>query len=368
MQNPGSRSVLEIDLNLLRDNYQKIAKAVSPLNVIPVLKANAYGLGVRPIATALAESGASVFALAELSEALEITDLGIPLQILGAILEDDIPEIICNGIIAPVSDMEGAKMLSVEALKQKCIANCHVSVDTGMGRLGVLQNHAEAFIRELVKLPALNISGIYSHFPFAYEDYDFSCHQVTALIQLIDKLKLDGIEFETIHMANSDGIHNIKPSTQAPFNMVRTGINLYGCFDLDGRKTIELKEILTLKSKLVSVRELPWGSSIGYGRSYRLPKTMNVGTVAIGYADGLPLSMSNSGRMRINGIDCPIIGRVSMDYTTISLENVPDAKVGDEVICLGDGITVAEWAKSKGTITYEIICSIGNRVQRNYIN
>ena len=149
---------------------------------------------------------------------------------------------------------------------------------------------------------------------------------------------------------------------------MRTGINLYGCFDLEGRQTVELEEALCLKARLVAVRELPWGSSLGYGRTCRLQEPTRVGTVAIGYADGLPLQLSNHGRLRIRGRDCPILGRVSMDYTTVSLADVPEARPGDDVVCLGDGITVAEWAQAKGTITYEIICAFGNRVQREYVD
>ncbi len=363
-----SRVVLDVDLAKIRSNYEAIAKTVEPLKVMAVLKANAYGLGVQPIAECLKDAGVSWFGTAEIREALAIRHLGLPVQILGGIITDEIPAGVENDIILPITDLETARAISAESERQGKTTHCHFLIDSGMGRLGILLAQAEGTIAEAAKLPGIVCNGIYSHFPYAYGDYDFSCHQVTAMIQLIERLQRKGINFAHIHMANSDGIHNIESAAKAPFTMARTGINLYGCFDLEGRKTIPLQEVLTLKSRLVGIRDMPWGASLGYGRSRTLDKATRVGTVAIGYADGLPLGMSNSGRVLIQGKPCPILGRVSMDYTTVALDDVPEAELGDEVVCLGDGISVADWAEAKGTITYEIICSFGNRVQRRYIN
>ena len=169
-------------------------------------------------------------------------------------------------------------------------------------------------------------------------------------------------------MANIDGIHNIPAAFQRPFNTVRTGINLYGCFDLEGRKTVELSQVLTLKSRLVAVRHMPAGTTIGYGRTFKLEKAQRVGTVAIGYADGMPIGLSNRGYVIIRGCKCRILGRVSMDYTTVCLDALAEAQSGDEVICLGEGISVSDWAGMKDSIPYDIICSIGDRVERVYLN
>jgi alanine racemase len=363
----SSRTYVEIDLHKIRSNFASIADAVKPLGVMAVLKANAYGLGVQPIARCLKEAGAYGFGVAEIREALAIKELGLPVQILGGILPEEIQPAVRHGIVCPITDLAAAQALSAEAGSQQRTVTCHFKIDTGMGRLGILLRDAEEVIAKAVRFPNLKCAGIYSHFPFAYGDYDFSCHQVRAFTQLVERLAAKDIRFEHVHLANSDGIHNIDGSLRAPFNLVRTGINLYGCFDLEGRRTLRLEEVLTLKSKLVAARDLPWGASLGYGRTCRLNKPTRVGTVAIGYADGLPLSMSSKGKVRIRGKDCPILGRISMDYTTVSLDAVPDAQPGDEVICLGDGITVADWAAAKGTITYEIICAIGNRVERRYV-
>ncbi len=364
---PASRVVLEVDLAKLKRNYRRIAEAVAPRRVMAVLKANAYGLGVSRIAPALVEAGVHAIGVAEVREAVAIKHLGVPVQVLGGLIGPEIPIVVAEGIVAPITDLATAEALSAEACRQGREVECHFLIDTGMGRLGILLAEAETVIRQAVRLPGLRCSGIYSHFPFAYGDYAFSYDQINDFRRLLQALHAHGIDFSWIHMANSDGINNIPESCEGPFNLVRTGINLYGVFDLEGKQRLDLEPVLSLKARLVAVREMPRGATIGYGRTCTLKHNTRVGTIAIGYADGLPLGMSNKGCVMVRGVQCPILGRVSMDYTTVSLENVPEAQVGDEVICLGDRITVGDWAKYKGTITYEVICSIGNRVERRYI-
>ncbi|OVE82608.1 hypothetical protein BVY04_00465, partial [bacterium M21] len=151
-----SRVVLEIDLTKIRSNYEIIAKAVQPLNVMAVLKANAYGLGVLPIAQSLKDAGVNWFGTAELGEALAIRHLGLPVQILGGVIADEIPAAVANGIILPITDLETAKLISAESVRQDKVTACHFLIDTGMGRLGILRSEAEAIVTEAVKLPGLN--------------------------------------------------------------------------------------------------------------------------------------------------------------------------------------------------------------------
>ena len=147
--------------------------------------------------------------------------------------------------------------------------------------------------------------------------------------------------------------------------------NLYGSFDTAGQRAVALKSVLTLKTRLVAVRKLPAGTHIGYGCSYRLPRDMLVGTISAGYADGLPLALSNRGHVQMKGVACQVLGRVSMDYTTVSLDQVPSACCGDEVVCLGGNgpgaVSIEDWAQLKGTHSYDIICSFGSRVERRYL-
>jgi len=373
MNNTIPRRVwLEISLDTLTQNYRKIADAVAPADVLTVLKANAYGLGVLPIAQALAKAGASGFGVAEPHEALQLLPLGKPVQILSSILPDEIEPMVAAGVILPVTDFPTAQLISGAALRLGKTATVHFKLDTGMGRLGILASEAPDVIRKTLKLPGLHCEGIFSHFPFAYETgSELTNRQMDLFCAILADVARDGITFAKRHIANSDAINNFPRACHPPFNVVRTGINLHGSFDSAGKRILQVKPVLTLKTRLTAIRMLPAGTGIGYGHTYRLHRPTRVGTVSAGYADGLPLALSNRGYVLIRGIPCPVLGRLSMDYTTVSLESVPDAAVGDVAVCLGGeglhALTVEDWAALKNTHPYEIICSFGNRVERRYV-
>jgi len=368
----AARVWLEIDLGVLQDNFRRIARVVSPCQVIGVLKANAYGLGALPIARALHQVGCQRFGVAELNEGFTLSEVGADVQLLGAVLPDEIEQAVAAGIVLPVGDLDTARWINAAAVRGGRRAKAHFLVDTGMGRLGVPVAQAAALIREAVRLPGVDWEGIYSHFPVAYHSgSDYTAGQMDAFESLLAVLAADGITFPWRHIANSDAINNFPRAVRAPYNAVRTGINLHGSFDTEGRRSLALVPILTLKTRLAAVRRLPAGASIGYGCTYRLPRETLVGTVSAGYADGLPLALSNRGTLLVDGVPCPVLGRVSMDYTTVSLEAVPAARCGDEVICLGGqgaaAVSVEDWAQLKGTHSYDIICSFGSRVERRCI-
>lgn len=363
---------LEVSLETLTQNYQKIAQAVAPAAVLAVLKANAYGLGVLPIAAALDKAGTSCFGVAEPHEALQLLPLGKPVQILSSILPEEIEPMVDAGVILPVTDFFTAQLISSAAVKLGKQAIVHVKIDTGMGRLGILAQDAISVIRRTVALQNLKLEGIFSHFPFAYEaGSELTHHQIDLFCGILEEASRYGITFTKRHIANSDAINNFPRACHEPFNCVRTGINLHGSFDTAGKRVLKVNPVLTLKTRLTAIRELPSGTGIGYGHTYRLHKNTRVGTVSAGYADGLPLALSNRGYLLIRGVPCPVLGRISMDYTTVSLESVPDAQIGDEVVCLGGevihALSVEDWAALKNTHPYEIICSFGNRVERRYV-
>lgn len=370
-----SRVWVEVNLDTLEENFNKIRTAVDPAKVLAVLKANAYGLGVEKIAERLNRARAAGFCVAELKEALPLIRFGKPVQILGGVLDYEIPEAVAHGIILGITDMETAKKISAEAVRQGKTAECHFKLDTGMGRLGILAKDAVGLIPEVLKLPNLDCCGIYSHFPVAYRGEDnFSTHQADKFYRILEAMREKGIYFRKIHMANSDGINNCPFSYHYPFNYVRTGINLHGSFDSEGQRTLDLKSILTLKTRVVAVRNMPAGHTIGYGGTCRLVKDTRVGTICAGYADGLPLNLSNRGYVVIKDRLCPILGRLSMDYTTVSLDQFEDGEVkpGDDVICLGgegmNAVPVENWAQLKGTHPYDVICSFGTRVERVFVS
>ena len=373
------RVTVEIDLKALVRNYRKIVAHVRPMKVLCVMKANAYGLGVAAYARALSDAGCENFGVAEPHEALELIRVlsaaSPSVQILSSVLPDEIPEMVRAGVVLPVTDLEGARLISAAAVKAKTVARVHFKLDTGMGRLGILASDPEgidralATIRAVRALPNLDCEGIFTHCPMAYEPKDpFTKGQIALFKKILAACAKEGIAFKKVHMAASDAINNFPETAKKPFTMVRTGINLHGSFDPHGRKTLKVEPVLTLKTRVAQVRELPAGTTLGYGRTWCLNRPAKIATVSAGYADGLPLALTNRGFVFIGGKRCKIVGRISMDYTTVDITDVPGVKAGDEVICFGkcgkDAITPDDWAMLKGTHAYDIICSLGNRVQR----
>ncbi len=366
---------VEVDLSKLRGNYEKIAAAAKPCGVLSVMKANAYGLGVIEYARALAKTDTAGFGVAEPFEALQLKEAGLgkPVQILSSVLPDEIPEMVKAGITLPVTDLAEAKLINEAAKKTKTRARVHFKLDTGMGRLGIPAKDAPKTIRQIVKLPFLDCEGIFSHCPMAYDPAnEFTNDQIDLFISILNDARKGGITFRKIHIAASDAINNFPRAAKKPFNLVRTGINLHGSFDPNGRRMLAVESVLTLKTRVAQVRRLPAGTTLGYGRTWCLNKPTDVATVSAGYADGLPLALTNRGHFLINGVPCPIIGRISMDYTTVDVSRVPSVAAGNEVICLGGkgkyAITPDHWAELKGTHAYDVICSFGNRVERVYVN
>jgi len=373
MKRPLQRRVwVEIDLDGLRANYRRIAAAVKPAKVLCVLKANAYGLGVEPYAAALAKTDCVGFGVAEPHEALQLLPFGKPVQILSSVLPDEIAPMVEAGVTLPVIDVPTAKLIDAAAKRAGRKAKVHFKLDTGMGRLGILAADAPRVIREVVaSCPNLDAEGIFSHCPTAFDPADeFANDQIALFKAILKDVAKDGITFRKIHIAASDAINNFPAAKRAPFNIVRTGINLHGSFDPNGRRALKLESVLTLKTRVAQVRLLPAGTTLGYGRTWCLAKPTRVATISAGYADGLPLALTNRGHVLINGAPCPVIGRISMDYTTVDVSKAGDVKPGDEVIALGGkgkyAITPDDWAALKGTHAYDIICSFGNRVERVY--
>ena len=366
---------VEIDLGALVRNYRRIQAHVKPMRVLCVLKANAYGLGVGPYAEALAKAGCRDFGVAEPFEALELLSVlrrgrcAADVQILSSILPDEIAPMVKAGVILPVTDLATAKLISAAARRARTTARVHFKLDTGMGRLGILAKDALETIRAVRALPALDCEGIFSHCPMAYDPKDpFTKRQVALFKSIVAACAKEGIAFRKVHMAASDAINNFPETARSPFTMVRTGINLHGSFDPNGRKALKVEPVLSLKTRVAQVRELPAGTTLGYGRTWCLAAPTKVATISAGYADGLPLALTNRGFVFIGGRRCKIIGRISMDYTTVDVSDVPDVKPGDEVVCFGacgrDSITPDDWAELKGTHAYDVICSLGSRVQR----
>lgn len=368
-----ARVWLEVDLDTVRNNFRKIRDAAAPAQVLAVLKANAYGLGVRPIAKCLDQAGAAGFCAATLEEALVLKTFGKPVMILGGVLDSELGEAVANDIILGITDLNCARKISAEAARQGKTAEVHFKLDTGMGRLGILAKDAAQVIPEILRLPNLDYAGIYTHFPSSERgENEENLAQIERFLNVIGTLAKQGIVFRKIHMANSDAVNLLPAVHQPPFTHVRTGIDLHGSFSR-GKDGLGLESTFTLKSRLLTWRKMPVGSPIGYNSTCRLEKDTVLGTVTAGYADGLPLELSNRGSFLIRGKRCPVLGRISMDYTTVSLEAFGDdlPGPGTEVTLIGQdngqSVTTEDWAGLRGTHAYDVLCSFGPRVERYYI-
>lgn len=361
------RVTLEINLDKLESNFKTIIERVAPAQIMAVIKANAYGLGVQQTAEVLKNAGASFFGVADINEAMETAHHGLSIQVLGNLFADEIPDAVKIDLICPLNDFKTASLINDEAKKQNKIIRGALTVDSGMGRIGMVADTAfEEICRIKNELKNIEIFGIYSHFSTAWKiNDDYTFEQLNKLRTLYNKLQSANIDVPYIYIGASGGIANYKECFTPPFNLVRAGINMYGFCD-----SWQLDEVAQMKAKLISVRELPENSSIGYNRMHTLRKKSLIGTIGAGYADGIPLALSNRGYVLVHGVLCPIVGRISMDYTTILLDDVPEAKAGDEVVLFGrqqnSELSIRQWSDAKGTHLHDILCSIGPRVKRIY--
>jgi hypothetical protein len=208
--------------------------------------------------------------------------------------------------------------------------------------------------------------------PRAKAIYDgFTARQIAFFADMVEDLRAKGFRFKRVHIAASDAINNFPEAFRAPFTMARSGINLHGSFDPNGIKALKLKPVLSLKTRVAQVRRLPAGTTLGYGRTWKLDSERDIATISAGYADGLPMALANRGEVFIGGKRCPIVGRISMDYATVDVTGAGAVKCGDEVVCFGaageDAITPDDWAAIKGTHAYDILCSLGTRVARTVL-
>ncbi len=368
---------VEIDLSALVRNYGRICGHVAPLDVLCVLKANAYALGVGEYARALFAAGCRNFGVAEPYEAIELCGIlegrDASVQILSSVLPDEIGPMVALGVRLPVTDLEEARLLGAAAVRAGKCAKVHLKIDSGMGRLGILAKDAAATALAVSKIPGIEIEGVFSHCPVAYDPHDpFTKKQIALFKNVVAAIRAAGVNPPKIHMAASDAINNFPETAKPPFTMVRSGINLHGSFDPNGLRALELEPVLALKTRIAQVRSLPAGTTLGYGRTWCLAEDSRIATICAGYADGLPLALTNRGTVLIHGKRCKIVGRISMDYATVDVSDVPDAAAGDEVTCLGseggESISPDDWAAVKGTHAYDIICSLGSRVERVFVN
>jgi alanine racemase len=332
------------------------------------IKADAYGHGLIPVARKLVSCGVDYFGVASIDEGIKLRQarISVPVLVLGMILKDDIEPLFRYGLTATVCSQEFARALNFKAKSLGKRVNVHVKVDTGMGRLGVLESDAFKLVREIHKLKFINIEGIFTHFAFADLDKEFTLHQIDLFNRLIAKLHKEGIDIPLFHAANSMGVINFKNSH---FNMVRPGLVVYGLNPVENLP-IRLKPVLSLKTKIVYFKRVPKGYGISYGHEYITKNNTTIVTLPIGYGDGYPRNLSNSAPVLIRGRRFRISGRVCMDQIMVDVGRLK-VRIGDEVVLIGrqgkNKITAEELARLAATIPYEIACGLGSRIPRIYI-
>ena len=364
----------EIDLDIIGNNMTNIKKLVGDKEVMAVVKADCYGHGAVEVSETLLENGASRLAVAMISEAIKLRDINItaPIMILGYTPLYLGEELINYDIEQTIYDLDYAKELSDIAIKLNKKAKVHIALDTGMGRIGFLPTEESLkSIVEISSLKGLDITGIFTHFSSADEkDKEYTINQFEKMQSFIKSLNNLGIYIPLTHASNSGAITDM-PNTY--LDCVRAGIIIYGYYpsnDVDKTK-ISIEPALTLKAKIAHVKELDKNMYVGYNRKFMTTDKTIVATIPIGYADGYSRKLSNNGHVIINNKLAPIIGNVCMDQIMVDATNVGPVKTGDEVILLGKSNNVKydadDMAKDVGTINYEIICALKNRVPKVYI-
>jgi len=343
----------------------------APADILLVVKADAYGHGAVEIAEAGAREGVACLGVATLHEGIQLRQAGceLPIIVLSPLVPGEIGEALSHGLDPTVCDLEFARAVSAAAAKSGRPVRCHVEIDTGMGRIGVLEESAEQFLAELTHLPGIRLASLYTHFPDAdAEDLGFSQRQLTRFRELVSRLAARGIRPPRLHASNSAGTLNLP---EAGFDWVRLGLAAYGHLPPHSRAEVPLEPVMAFKSRLVQVRDLPAGATISYGRTFVTSRPTRSGVVAVGYGHGYSWLLSNRGEMLVRGARVPILGRVTMDLTMVDLTEVPDAALGDEVTLFGSQgdavLPLEEVARQSETIPYEIMCTIGKRVTRIYL-
>ncbi len=361
-----------IDLSQLRKNIAIVRKEIDDeIRLLFPVKADAYGHGAIQIAKA-AENSVDYFGVANIIEAEELRRNGIvkPILILFGSRREQIPFLINNDITVSISDAEFATALGKKA--QNTRPKVHICVDTGMGRQGVLPDNAVRLITMIKEDDRLEVEGIFSHFSVAYsttpEHRAYTQQQLRTFLDLLTELQRREILPPLRHIANSAGLLQYGDGVfSPPLNMVRPGVLLHGYREVPAAWAEDIKPTMSMYTWITAIREIPKGWAIGYGCTYQTPSARRIATLPVGYADGMIWRLSNQSDVIIRGKRAPIVGRISMDLTTVDVSNIPAAAVGDEVELLGIN-QPADLLASRIDAAIEVVfTAISKRVPRIYL-
>ena len=355
-------------LDAIAHNMRVVREAANGRKVLAVVKADAYGHGVVPVAHRLQAEGVDGFGVALAEEGIELREAGIDraILVLNGISGGAHRDIIAAALTPVLYEISEAR--AFESVAEGRPIDVHLKVDTGMGRLGVPLAELDPFLRELRSFPPIRVAGLMTHFSTADADPDYVAEQLRGFKQAEGLVRRFGHVPAVLHAANSAALFR-HPETH--FDWVRPGISLYGYPGSDS-VDVPLRPAMRWRTEVLRVRMLQQGESAGYGRTFRATRPTRLATIPLGYGDGLLRSASNRGHVLIRGVRCPIVGNVAMDLTTVDVSQVPDASIGDEVLLLGvqDGVSLdaRDLAEAAGTIPYEVLTNVSRRVPRVYVN
>lgn len=362
----------EINLNALENNLKEIKKHLpSQKSLLCVVKANAYGHGAVEVSRCLEKNGINQFAVAYLKEGIELREAGISSKIIvfGGLLREEINYAIEYDLTPVIYSKVMCKEINSIAEKKNKRASAHIEIDTGMGRLGILPEEINDFLDFLKDCKYIEVEGIMMHFAEADSDDDSYTLQQLSTFEECKKKIINRCISSNFHAANSAAFLKYPDSI---YSSPRIGLMLYGYKPCEDKtKNLLLKPVMTLKSRILHIKEVKEGSFISYGRTYRCSRRTKIATIGCGYADGLNRKLSNNFDVLVNGKFAPLLGRICMDQAMIDITDIDGAKRGDEVVLMGiqdnKCIGADDIAKKVGTIPYEILCAIGQRVDRVFV-
>lgn len=371
---PGRPTLCVIDHRALRWNFKQVRALVGPrVKILSMVKANGYGHGAGAVASTLAAAGGDAFGVATIEEGIELRRSHIkqPILVVAGVYLKQVEQFLKYHLTPVVHEIATLKALDKQLQRLQKNLAVEIEVDTGMGRIGFPAAEIDSWLPTLAKLKAVKLQGVFSHFSDAESANERHTHkQINRFRQVLARLAAAKVIYTTSHMAKSAAL--ITEPT-AHFSMVRPGLILYGMYPAPALKQqIDLKPVLSWKTRIIQLKCVASGTPIGYGRTYVTKRKSLIATLPVGYADGYRRLFSNRAQVLVRGKRAPVVGRVSMDLTTIDVTDIRDVQQGDEVVLLGrqggDEIGADEIAGWANTISYEIFTSIGARVPRIHVN
>ena len=376
----------EINLEAYAHNIRELRRVTRPpARLMAVVKANGYGHGAVEVAREALQNGARYLGVARINEAIPLREAGleVPILIFGYSPPGLAPVLIDYELTQTVYSLSTASALSEQATRKGGKINVHLKVDSGMGRLGLLlvptngnpdDIAAQNSVREIEaisRLRGLTVEGIFTHFATADSaDKSYADLQLGRFMDLLNRLQKEGLELPVRHAANSGALIDMPDSH---LDMVRPGIATYGLHPSDevNKRIVDLKPVMTLKSKIIHLKRVAPGFNISYGITFQTKNHTTIATIPVGYADGFNRLLSSRGHMLVHGQRVPIVGRVCMDLTMLDVGGVAGVALEDEVVVFGEqgneAVTADEIAASLDTINYEVVSTITGRVPRIYL-